>query len=125
MNSTQPKVTVIIPNWNTQRWLPGCLGGLRAQSFQDFRVLLVDNGSSDNSLEWVKQHYPEIEILAFAENRYFAKAVNAGIQQSCSEYIALLNVDTVPQPDWLASLVEVMEQSPSRNRLSGFENACP
>ncbi len=108
-----PKVTIIIPNWNTQHWLPGCLDGLRAQSFRDFRILLVDNGSNDDSIALVKQHYPEVEFLAFTENRGFAVAVNTGIQQSCSEYVALLNVDTVPQPDWLASLVEVMEQSPS------------
>jgi GT2 family glycosyltransferase len=111
--SPWPKVTVIIPNWNTRQWLPGCLDGLRAQNFRDFRILLVDNGSTDDSIALVKQHYPEVEILAFTENRGFAVAINAGIQQSCSKYVALLNVDTVPQPDWLASLVEVMEHSPS------------
>jgi len=109
--SISPKVTVIIPNWNTQRWLPGCLDGLRAQTYRDFQVLLVDNGSTDNSVDFVKEHYPEVEILALAKNRGFAPAVNAGIKQSRSEYVALLNVDTVPQPTWLGSLVEVMEQS--------------
>ncbi|GAB4426649.1 MAG: glycosyltransferase family 2 protein [Anaerolineae bacterium] len=106
-----PKVTVVIPNWNTQRWLPGCLDGLRAQTYHDFKVLLVDNGSTDGSLELVRTRYPEVEILAFPENRGFAPAVNAGIRQSDSEYIALLNVDTIPQPDWLACLVETMEQN--------------
>ena len=107
-----PKVTVIIPNWNTQRWLPGCLDSLRAQTYQDFQILLVDNGSTDNSITFVKEHYPEVEILAFAENRGFAPAVNAGITHSHSEYVVLLNVDTVPYPEWLGSLVEVVEQSP-------------
>jgi hypothetical protein len=106
-----PKVAVIIPNWNTQRWLPGCLNGLRAQSYRDFRVLLVDNGSTDQSLELVRAQYPEVEILALPENRGFAPAVNAGIRHSCSEYVALLNVDTIPHPDWLRWLVEVMDQS--------------
>jgi GT2 family glycosyltransferase len=110
--ASPPKVTVVIPNWNTQRWLTGCLGGLRDQRYRDFQVILVDNGSTDNSLAFVRQHYPEVQILAFGENRGFASAVNAGIQQSDSKYVALLNVDTVPQPNWLGSLVKTMEGSP-------------
>lgn len=110
--TTWPKATVIIPNWNTRRWLPGCLGGLREQRFQDFRVILVDNGSTDDSVAFVRQHYPEVQILSLAKNRGFARAVNVGIGRTCSEYVALLNVDTEPQPNWLASLVETLEQSP-------------
>jgi GT2 family glycosyltransferase len=107
-----PKVTVVIPNWNTQCWLPGCLDGLRAQRYRDFEVILVDNGSTDNSLEFVQQHYPEVRIISFERNRGFASAVNAGIKGSRSDYVALLNVDTVPHPEWLSSLVEIMETSP-------------
>lgn len=107
-----PQVTIIIPNWNTRRWLPGCLDGLRAQQFRDFRVVLVDNGSSDDSVAFVRQHYPEIEILALAENRGFAAAVNAGIQHTDTEYVVLLNPDTLPQPDWLTHLVKRIAGSP-------------
>ncbi len=107
-----PKVTVIIPNWNTRRWLAGCLDGLRAQTYQHFRVVLVDNGSTDNSVAFVREHYPEVKILSLAENRGFAAAINAGLRQVDSDYVALLNVDTIPQPNWLASLVETMDQSP-------------
>lgn len=108
-----PKVSVVIPNWNTQRWLAGCLEGLRAQSYRDFEIILVDNGSADTSLAFVEQGYPEVKIIALPENRGFAPAVNIGIRHGCSEYVALLNVDTVPQPDWLANLVQTMERSPS------------
>ncbi len=111
-SASWPKVTVVIPNWNTRRWLAGCLDGLRAQHYRDFKVILVDNGSTDGSVAFVKQHYPEVQVLSFAENRGFAPAVNAGIQRTRSEYIALLNVDTVPKSNWLLSLVETMEQSP-------------
>ena len=106
------QVTIVIPNWNTRRWLPGCLEGLRAQRFQDFQVILVDNGSTDDSLAFVQQHYPEVDIVSLAENRGFAAAVNAGIQRADTEYVALLNVDTVPQPDWLAHLVKTMAGCP-------------
>lgn len=111
-NNLFPKVTVVIPNWNTERWLKECLDSLRVQTFQDFHIILIDNGSTDNSLAFVQTHYPDVEILAFKENRGFAPAVNAGIWHTQSEYVALLNVDTEPYPDWLANLVKVMEQSP-------------
>ena len=57
-----PKVSLIIPNWNTQRWLAGCLGGLRAQSYRDFEIILVDNGSTDTSLAFLEQGYPEVKL---------------------------------------------------------------
>jgi len=113
-SAVQPEVTVVIPNWNTRHWLQGCLDGLRAQNYQGFGVILVDNSSTDGSVAFVKQNYPEVQILSFAKNRGFAPAVNAGIRQSSSEYVALLNVDTLPRPDWLLALVETMERSPSR-----------
>ncbi len=106
------KVSVIIPNWNTRRWLAGCLDGLQAQNYRDFQVILVDNGSTDNSLAFVSEHYPEVEILPLPENRGFAAAINIGLKQAGSEYVALLNVDTAPRPNWLAKLVETMEYSP-------------
>ncbi|MBN1995807.1 MAG: glycosyltransferase family 2 protein [Anaerolineae bacterium] len=112
-STNKPNVTVIIPNWNTQRWLAGCLNGLREQIYQNFQTVLVDNGSTDNSVNFVQEHYPEVEILAFGENRGFAPAVNTGIRQAGTEYVALLNVDTIPHSDWLGSLVRIMEQSPA------------
>ncbi len=107
-----PQVTVVIPNWNTRRWLAGCLDGLRAQTYRRFETLLVDNGSTDGSVEFVRRHYPEVRVIALPENRGFAGAVNAGIRAAHTAYIALLNVDTVPQPGWLANLVRAMEASP-------------
>lgn len=74
---------------------------------------MVDNGSTDNSVAFVKENYPEVEILPFTQNRGFAAAVNAGIHLAETEYIVLLNPDTVPQPDWLANLVKAITASPS------------
>ncbi len=109
--TNSPKVTIVIPNWNTQQWILGCLNGLREQRFQDFEVLLVDNGSTDNSIALTQQYFPEVKILALPENKGFAAAVNAGIHKSHSRYVALLNVDTVPQPGWLANLVKALDES--------------
>jgi len=105
------RVTIVIPNRNTRRWLPGCLDGLKSQTFQDFRVVLVDNGSTDDSVAFVTATYPEVEIFHATQRRGFAPTVNQGIREAHSEYIVLLNVDTVPYPEWLAELVSAMDQS--------------
>jgi GT2 family glycosyltransferase len=107
-----PRVSVVVPSWNSLKWLPGCFEGLLSQTFQNFEVILVDNGSMDDTLEFVRRHYPQVRVYAFETNRGFTAAVNAGIQLSRGKYVVLLNTDTYPQPDWLAALVEVMDNSP-------------
>ncbi len=104
------KVTVIIPVWNSGKWLPDCLASLQQQTYQDFTILLVDNGSTDGSIP-PRTSLP-INLISFATNLGFAAAVNAGIRQSQSETIALLNVDTRPEPTWLECLVSRLESSP-------------
>ena len=106
-----PKVTIIIPVWNGAAWLATCLDALAAQSFHDFAVIVVDNGSTDNSRVLVARHAPQATLIAWERNRGFAAAVNAGIRASRSEYMALLNMDTSPRPDWLANLVQMMDTS--------------
>jgi hypothetical protein len=72
----------------------------------------VDNGSTDGSVTFVREYYPEVQVLAFDRNRGFASAVNAGIRESHSPYVALLNVDTIPLPGWLLHLVETIKSGP-------------
>jgi GT2 family glycosyltransferase len=107
-----PQVAVIIPNWNGRRFLAACFASLRAQRFRDFEVLLVDNGSRDDSVEFTAAHYPEVRILALPENLGFAAAVNRGIAASRGWYVALLNNDTEADPDWLGELVRVLDENP-------------
>jgi len=109
-NST-PKVTIVIPVWNGAAWLAACLDSLTAQSFRDFAVIVVDNGSTDNSRALVARHAPQASLIAWERNRGFAVAVNVGIRASRSEYVALLNVDTRPRADWLLNLVQAMDRS--------------
>jgi GT2 family glycosyltransferase len=103
------RVTVVIPNWNGERFLELCLGSLRDQSFRDFETILVDNGSTDGSLGFVAERFPEIKTIALGENRGFAEAVNTGIKASTTEFVALLNNDTEQDPRWLRSLVSAAE----------------
>jgi GT2 family glycosyltransferase len=104
-----PRVTVVIPNWNGERFLSLCLTSLRRQSFGDFETILVDNGSADASIDFTEQNFPEVRTIALGENRGFSVAANAGIRASEAEYVALLNNDTEAEPGWLEALVRAAE----------------
>ena len=109
MKSLASSVSVVIPNWNGREHLPVCLNSLSDQTYKDFEVILVDNGSSDDSLSYVREHHPHVRIIALQANVGFAKGVNTGIQSSDSEFIALINNDIELEPDWLAHLVHVLQ----------------
>lgn len=106
------EATVVIPNYNGIQYLKDCLDSLREQSRQDFRVILVDNGSADGSVGYVETHYPEVEIRQFEENLGFCKAVNEGIRLSETPYVILLNNDTICEPSFIEELVRAMEEEP-------------
>jgi GT2 family glycosyltransferase len=106
------RVTVVIPNWNGERFLRLCLDSLRRQTFPDFETVVVDNGSSDGSLSLVKRDFPEVRALALGKNRGFSAAANAGIEASTTEYVALLNNDTEVDPGWLQALFRAADEHP-------------
>ena len=107
-----PRVTVVIPNWNGEPFLRLCLGSLRDQSFRAFETIVVDNGSVDGSIAFVKEHFPEVNVVPLGENRGIAAAFNAGIEASTAEYVVLLNNDTEQDPGWLEALVLAAEDHP-------------
>jgi GT2 family glycosyltransferase len=107
-----PRVTVVVPNWNGERFLSLCLRSLREQSYKNFETVLVDNGSTDSSVAFVSRNFPEVRVLPLSENRGFSAAVNAGIKASRAEYVALLNNDTETDPGWLEALVQAAQSHP-------------
>lgn len=106
------KATVVIPNLNGIDYLKDCLDSLRMQSTGEFQTIFIDNGSKDGSADFVAEHYPEVEIRRFSENRGFCVAVNEGIRMSRTPYVILLNNDTVCEPCFVESLIEAMDQDP-------------
>ncbi|MDR4463980.1 MAG: glycosyltransferase family 2 protein [Nitrospira sp.] len=101
-----PKVTVIIVNWNGGRFIDQCLSALLAQTVVPHEILLVDNASSDSSLDIVSR-FPSVRVLPQNTNLGFARANNLAIQVSDadSEWIGLLNPDAFPEPSWLEALL--------------------
>ena len=102
-------VTVIIPNYNGCGLLKSCLNSIRQQTYRFFSVTVVDNGSTDGSVQYVQCHHPEIHLIAFNENRGFSAAVNEGIRQSETSWIFLLNNDTELAPDCLEILIRAAD----------------
>ncbi len=105
-------VSVIIPNWNGARYLPECLDSLRAQTYPRLEVIVVDNGSTDDSVPLVKEGYPEVRLLELGENRGLTGGVNAGAKAAQGDTLALLNNDAVADSGWVAALVDGLERHP-------------
>lgn len=100
-----PKVSVVIVNWNGRRWLESCLPALAGQTYRQFEIILVDNGSEDDSVAWLAEHWPDVRVLTLTQNTGFAAANNRGIEVASGTWIATLNNDTVVNSNWLANLV--------------------
>lgn len=112
MEFDKMKVTIIIPNYNGKHFMEPCLASLKEQTCQDYKVLVVDNASTDGSLEYMKEHYPKIEVIALDKNYGFSKAVNVGIQHSTTPYVILLNNDTTVDPHYVEEMIKAIERSP-------------
>jgi len=101
------KVSVVVPNWNGMDSLGACLDSLLAQTLPA-RIIVVENGSKDGSLEFLQKSYPQVELVVHQKNKGFAGGVNAGIRKSIADnddYVALFNNDAVADKDWLKNLV--------------------
>jgi GT2 family glycosyltransferase len=106
------QVAVIIPNWNGKEHLTTCLGALRQQTYSNYEVVVVDNGSTDGSLELMATQFPEARVISLSTNRGFSAAINEGILQTDSEIVAILNNDTEAEPQWLSEMCRVFVDQP-------------
>lgn len=104
-------VTIVIPNYNGREYLQECLDSLRLQSYKDFKVIVVDNGSTDGSQKEICETYPEVELIENEENYGFSVAVNQGIQAADTEFVILLNNDAMCEYDFVESLVKGIQKS--------------
>ena len=105
-------IEVVIPNWNGMKVLPLSLESLSRQTMSGYRVTVVDNGSRDGSVEYVRSHWPGVRLLALPRNFGFCRAVNEGIRRTPADLIALLNNDAEAEPGWLEALYEASEKYP-------------
>jgi GT2 family glycosyltransferase len=110
--------SVIIPNWNGVEHLPTCLDSLRRQTIERVEVMVVDNGSTDGSLQLLGDRYPEVRLLALGENRGFAGACNAGMRAAEGEFTVLLNNDTEVDAQWLEEVRSAFKRHPEAGMVA-------
>lgn len=113
--TVEPIATVVIVNYNGAHLLGPCLDGLARQDMPagSFRTMVVDNASADPSRDLVTEEYPDVELLISTKNRGFAGGNNVALNTVTTKYAVLLNNDAVPEPDWLRTLIEPLEQDPT------------
>lgn len=105
--------TVVIPNYNGIAYMKNCLDSLMADMEKtSFAIIVVDNHSTDGSKELVIEKYPQVQLIAFDENTGFCKAVNAGILAATTEFVILLNNDTVVEKGFVRALEKTMDAHP-------------
>lgn len=103
---------VVILNWNGRKWLQQFLPLVLEHTAADARVIVADNGSTDDSVAWMRQHAPGAEVIELPENTGFAGGYNAALKQVEAEYLILLNSDVEVTPGWAKSLREHLEAHP-------------
>lgn len=106
-----PKVSIIILNWNGGEDVIECLKSVKDIDYPDYEVLVVDNGSTDNSVEEIRNSFPDIKLIQNHENLGFAGGNNVGIRAAIGDYVMLLNDDTVVGKSILKNLVKAMESN--------------
>ena len=105
-------LSVVIVSYNTRRLLRDCLRSLRASVGLALEVIVVDNGSSDGSADMVRDEFPEVVLLAQAQNTWYCGGNNIGISRAAADYVLLLNPDTVVASDALARMLRFLMNSP-------------
>lgn len=101
-------VSIVIPNYNGKHFLENCLRAVFAQEIEDQEVIVVDNGSSDGSLEYLAA-FPEVRVISLKKNYGFCRAVNEGIKAANSEFVILLNNDTEVEKSFASELLHVIQ----------------
>ena len=108
-----PLFSVIVLNWNGRHLLEECLSSIRSQTFRDFETIVVDNGSTDGTVDWLKERWAEsVSTVALPSNLGFAGGNNAGIRVARGRYVILLNNDTAVDPGWLAAMDDAVRRHP-------------
>jgi GT2 family glycosyltransferase len=105
----KPSVAIVILNWNGKNFLEKFLPSVTASAYENKRVIVVDNASTDDSVYFLEENYKLVEIIQHSNNEGFAKGYNSALKQVESDYYVLLNSDVEVTPDWICPVIELME----------------
>lgn len=113
------KASVIVLAWNGIEHLRECLDAASAQELAEYELIVVDNGSTDGSADFVEAHYPAVRVIRLPHNLGFAAGNNIGLRAATGDVMVLLNQDTIVTPQWLGELVRVIETHPDCGIVGG------
>ncbi len=115
------ETAVIIANWNGKKYLKDCFDSLRTQSYRDLKIILVDNGSEDGSADFLRDNYPETEIIRFEKNTGFCFGYNAGIKKALEDkavsYILVLNNDIKLHEKFIENMINCSQRHPEAGSI--------
>ncbi len=112
------KVSVIAVNYNGISHLDVCISSILKQSYTDFEVILVDNNSSDGSLDYARNKFPNLIFVVNDENLGYAGGINSGLAHATGDYIAPLNIDTEVASNWLSIMVAFLDDNPEAGAVT-------
>lgn len=118
-NGDKPSISLHLVTWDSMACLSDCLASIKRQTFRNVSVVVVDNGSRDESIAYVRSHIPHAVVLRNPTNLGFAHAHNQAIALSKAKYVCVANTDLVMEDDCLERLVEAMEQDASLGSVQG------
>ena len=113
------RVSINIVNWNGLHFLGECIESIKLQTYKNIELMIIDNNSSDGSVDFLNAKYPEIKLLINTHNEGFSRAHNQAIKMSCGEYIIPLNFDIILAPSFVEEIVKAIESSPKIGIVSG------
>ncbi len=112
MKSKSPLVSFIILNWNGKKRLEVCLASIKKVTYPNYEIVLVNNGSTDDSEEFVKKKYPKIKLINLKKNIGYAGGKNLGVSKASGKYILAIDNDTSVTPNFIQPLVDELENDP-------------
>ena len=108
----QPKVAIVILNWNGRKYLQQFLPAVLASSYANAEVIVADNASTDDSVIFLKENYPDVPVIRLEVNHGFSRGYNECLKKIKSDYYVLLNSDVEVVPGWIEPIIELMENDP-------------
>jgi GT2 family glycosyltransferase len=112
LNNT-PKVSVVILNWNGKNYLQQFLPSVLKSTYSNIEIIIADNGSTDDSVSFLQQNFPQVKIILLDKNYGFARGYNEALKKITSEYYILLNSDVEVTPNWIAPMVTLLQKDES------------
>jgi GT2 family glycosyltransferase len=108
-----PTVAIVILNWNGSSLLQTFLPSVLATQYESLQVVVIDNGSTDESISFLRSNFPTVRVVSLSKNEGFANGYNLGLQQVEADYFLLLNSDVAVSPDFLQPMVALLEKDAS------------